>query len=105
MAVIDAILGQRVPYQGTITVDRVDITPEFRRRYRRLSGYVLRDVDLLADTITCNVALGPVDDEIDHPAGQQACALAHNASFIEGTGRGRVWSSPGGMASSPRMCG
>jgi ATP-binding cassette, subfamily B, bacterial PglK len=59
------------------------VTPERRRAYRRLYGYVPQSIFLVDDSITRNVALGIPDDEVDMAAVEHACRSAQILEFIE----------------------
>ena len=79
---VDVILGLLEPQHGTVAVDRVAVTPERRRAYRRLYGYVPQSIFLVDDSIARNVALGIPDDEVDMAAVEHACRSAQILEFI-----------------------
>jgi ATP-binding cassette, subfamily B, bacterial PglK len=66
-----------------VTVDGEPVTPERRRAYRRLFGYVPQAIFLLDDTVARNVAFGVPDDAIDLEAVRRACRQAQIATFVE----------------------
>lgn len=80
---VDVLLGLLDPQHGAISVDGVAVTPERRRAYRRLFGYVPQSIFLVDDTITRNVAFGVPDDEIDAAAVERACRSAQILEFVQ----------------------
>ena len=80
---VDVVLGLLEPERGVVSVDGVAITPEQRRPYRRLFGYVPQSIFLVDDTITRNVAFGVPDAELDLEAVRRACRAAQILEFIE----------------------
>lgn len=80
---VDVLLGLLEPETGTILVDGVAVTPERRRSFRRLFGYVPQSIFLLDDSVARNVAFGQAEEEVDLGAVRGACRQAQVDDFIE----------------------
>ena len=78
---IDILLGLRLPQEGAVEVDGIDIRRDLGR-WRSRIGYVPQSVFLTDDTIRRNVAFGLSEETIDDKAVQHALRLANLESFV-----------------------
>ena len=62
---IDLLTGVFVPDEGTITVDGINITKNYRA-WQNLIGYVPQNIYLSDDTIVRNIAFGIEEDDINY---------------------------------------
>ena len=61
---IDIICGLRLPEQGKIQVDKVDINQNLTN-WQKLIGYVPQSIFIIDDSIKKNIAFGLEDEFID----------------------------------------
>ncbi len=81
--VVDILLGLLRPQEGEIIVDGVGLNNDNLRMWQKNIGYVSQHIYLCDDTITCNIAFGVPDNEINHQAVKRAAQLANINDFIE----------------------
>lgn len=80
---IDLLLGLLTPQQGTLCVDDVTITPENKRLWQDLLGFVPQSIFLSEGSIAENIAFGLPINDIDMSQVMNAVALAHLTELVE----------------------
>ena len=80
---IDLLLGLLTPQQGTVCVDDVTITPENKRAWQDLLGFVPQSIFLSEGSIAENIAFGLPVNDIDMNQVMNAVALAHLTELAE----------------------
>lgn len=80
---VDLFLGLLTPDQGAFLVDGTPITPENVRAWQADLGYVPQDIFLLDASVTQNIALGLLPQDIDQARVREAARMAQILDFIE----------------------
>lgn len=80
---IDLLLGLLTPQEGSLYVDDVIITPENKRAWQDLLGFVPQSIFLSEGSIAENIAFGLPVNDIDMNQVMNAVALAHLTELVE----------------------
>lgn len=80
---IDLLLGLLTPQQGSLYVDDVPVTPENKRAWQDLLGFVPQSIFLSEGSIAENIAFGLPINDIDMSQVMNAVALAHLTELVE----------------------
>lgn len=80
--ILDIILGLLEPVEGSLCIDGERITPENRRKWQRVIGYVPQHIYLADDTVTANIAFGVEPSNIDLSAVEHAARMANIHEFV-----------------------
>ncbi|MEH6604195.1 MAG: ABC transporter ATP-binding protein [Pseudomonadales bacterium] len=80
---VDLMLGLHHPSSGKIYVDGVALEQNDMKRWLSGVGYVPQDIFLIDDTISCNIAFGVGENEINHDRVKEVCEMAQIGEFIE----------------------
>ena len=80
---IDLLLGLLTPQQGSLYVDDVPVTPENKRLWQDLLGFVPQSIFLSEGSIAENIAFGLPINDIDMSQVMNAVALAHLTELVE----------------------
>lgn len=85
---IDLLLGLLTPQQGTLCVDDVTITPENKRLWQDLLGFVPQSIFLSEGSIAENIAFGVPINDINMSQVMNAVALAHLTELVKDLPKG-----------------
>lgn len=77
----DLLLGLIEPTRGKILINGIDLH-DVKQAWQRCVGFVPQDINLLDDTVRCNVAFGMADHQIDDARIWQALEQARLADRI-----------------------
>ena len=82
------MLGFYKPTEGTICIDGQELTPENRRQWLNIVGYVSQNVFLTDGTLLENIALGIAPERIDRKRLERAIDMADLREFIDSLPQG-----------------
>ena len=80
--IIDLILGLLEPTKGTLLVDGITITPDNRRQWQQIIGYVPQQIFLADASILANIAFGLEPKEIDTQLAERVAKIACLHDFV-----------------------
>lgn len=73
---IDLILGLLEPTSGSLSVDGVELTPQNKRSWQAIVGYVPQNIYLSNSSIAQNIAFGVDPEQIDQARVEKAAQMA-----------------------------
>ena len=82
------MLGFYKPTEGSILIDNQALTPENRRQWLNIVGYVSQSVFLTDGTLLENIALGIAPEQIDRERLERAIDMADLREFIDSLPQG-----------------
>jgi ABC-type multidrug transport system fused ATPase/permease subunit len=81
--IVNLVLGLLLPDKGRVLIYGKPLSGEHLNAWQRSIGYVPQDIYLLDSSITCNIALGVDENEIDFARVRNAAFMAGIKDFIE----------------------
>jgi ABC-type bacteriocin/lantibiotic exporter with double-glycine peptidase domain len=85
---LDIIMGLLTPTEGSVWIDDVQLTPATQRAWQRRIAHVPQSIYLSDASISENIALGLLPEQIDHERVRRAARQAQIADYIESLAAG-----------------